>query len=42
VKLNCFPAYFFVSDNANLLDIAARRGVGRFLHYMVEESAVLG
>lgn len=42
MKLNCFPAYLFVSDNANLLDIAESSKVGRFIPYNVDESAVTG
>lgn len=31
-----------MSDKANLLDIAVSRRVGRFVHYMVAESAATG
>jgi hypothetical protein len=31
-----------MTDNANLLDIAESRRVGRFAHHIVDESAALG
>ncbi len=39
VKFNWFPAYFFTSDNANLLDIAERSKLGRLLCNFLAESA---
>ena len=39
MKLNCFSAYYFASDNANLLDIIGSGKAGRFAHHIVDESA---
>ena len=33
--LNCFSAYLFMSDNANLLDIAESSRVRRFVRYLL-------
>ena len=34
-------AYLFMSDKANLLDIVESGKVGRFVHYMLDESAAM-
>lgn len=39
VTLDYLPAYLFVSDKANLLDIAESGKMGRFVRYFLEESA---
>lgn len=41
MKVNCFPAYLFMSDNAILLDIYESTKVGRFMRYSLAESAVV-
>jgi len=41
MKLNCRPAYIYMSDKANLLDLEGGGKVGRFAHYIVAESAVI-
>ena len=41
MKLNFSLAYLFMSDNANLLDIAGSGRVGRLYRYFLEKSAVL-
>ena len=39
VKLNCVLAYLLMSDNANLLDIMENGEVGRFMCYLLAETA---
>lgn len=40
MKLNCFPVYSFTSDKANLLDVSENGKAGRFVHHIMDESAV--